>query len=60
MITLIKRLYNKIDKFILSSDTQMTNEFIDEMKGDVYFDMIDSRTQNFIDDIRNKLNEIHK
>lgn len=43
----------------LSSDAQTTDEFIGDMKDKAYFDLIDSRTQNFIDNIRNKLNEIH-
>lgn len=29
------------------------------MKDKAYFGLIDSRTQNFIGNIRNKLNEIH-
>lgn len=43
----------------LSSDAQTTEEFIGDMKGKAYFGLIDSRTQNFIGNIRNKLNEIH-
>ena len=43
----------------LSSDAQTTDEFIGDMKGKAYFGHIDSRTQNFIGNIRNKLNEIH-
>lgn len=43
----------------LSSDAQTTDEFIGDMKGKAYFGLIDSRTQNFIGNIRNKLNEIH-
>ena len=30
-----------------------------DMKEKAYFGLIDSRTQNFIGDIRDKLNEIH-
>lgn len=44
----------------LSSDAQTTDEFIGDMKDKAYFGLIDSRTQNFIGNIRNKLNEIHK
>lgn len=43
----------------LSSDAQTTDEFISDMKDKEYFGLIDSRTQNFIGNIRNKLNEIH-
>ena len=43
----------------LSSDAQTTDEFIGDMKDKAYFGLIDSRTQNFICNIRNKLNEIH-
>ena len=43
----------------LSSDAQTTDEFIGDMKDKAYFGLIDSRTQNFIGAIRNKLNEIH-
>ena len=43
----------------LSSDAQTTDEFIGDMKDNAYFGLIDSRTQNFIGNIRNKLNEIH-
>ena len=43
----------------LSSDAQTTDEFIGDMKDKAYFGLIDSRTQNFIGNIRNKLNEIH-
>lgn len=43
----------------LSSDAQTTDEFIGDMKNKAYFGLIDSRTQNFIGNIRNKLNEIH-
>ena len=43
----------------LSSDAQTTDEFIVDMKDKAYFGLIDSRTQNFIGNIRNKLNEIH-
>ena len=43
----------------LSSDAQTTDEFIGAMKDKAYFGLIDSRTQNFIGNIRNKLNEIH-
>ena len=43
----------------LSSDAQTTDEFIGNMKDKAYFGLIDSRTQNFIGNIRNKLNEIY-
>lgn len=43
----------------LSSDAQTTDEFIGDMKDKAYFGLIDSRTQNFIGNIRNKLNEIY-
>jgi len=43
----------------LSSDAQTTDEFIGDMKNNAYFGLIDSRTQNFIGDIRDKLNEIN-
>ena len=43
----------------LSSDAQTTDEFIGDMKDKAYFGLIDSRTQNFIGAIRNKLNKIH-
>lgn len=43
----------------LSSDAQTTDEFIGDMKDKAYFGLIDSRTQKFIGNIRNKLNEIH-
>lgn len=43
----------------LSSDAQTTDEFIGDMKDNAYFGLIDSRTQNFIGDIRDKLNEIN-
>lgn len=42
----------------LSSDAQTTDDFIGDMKDKAYFGLIDSRTQNFIANIRNKLNEI--
>jgi hypothetical protein len=54
IITMIKN--NMLD---LSSDAQTTDEFIGNMKGKAYFGVIDSRTQEFIGDIRDKLNEIH-
>lgn len=43
----------------LSSDAQTTDEFISYMKENAYFGVIDSRTQEFIGYIRNKLNEIN-
>lgn len=43
----------------LSSDAQTTDEFIDDMKEETYFDIISSRSQNFIDDIKNRLNKNH-
>ena len=55
IITMIKS-----NMLSLSSDAQTTEEFIFDMKGKAYFDVIDSRTQEFIDRIRNKLNEIYK
>lgn len=55
IITMIKS-----NMLSLSSDAQTTDEFISDMKDNAYFNLIDSRTQNFIVDIRNKLNEIHK
>ena len=42
----------------LSSDAQTTDEFIGDMKGNAYFDMIDSRTKKFISETRSWLNEI--
>lgn len=54
IITMIKS-----NMLSLSSDAQTTGEFIDDMKDKAYFGLIDSRTQNFISNIRNKLNEIH-
>lgn len=53
IITMIKS-----NMLSLSSDAQTTNEFIGDMKEKAYFGLIDSRTQNFIGDIRDKLNEI--
>ena len=43
----------------LSSDAQTTDEFIGDMKEHAYFGLIDSRTQNFIGNIRERLNKIH-
>ena len=43
----------------LCSDAQTTDEFIEDMKENAYFGMIGSRTQDFISDIRNKLNKIY-
>lgn len=54
IITMIKS-----NMLSLSSDAQTTDEFIGDMKENAYFGVIDSRTQEFIGDIRNKLNEIH-
>ena len=54
IITMIKS-----NMLSLSSDAQTTDEFIDDMKDNAYFGLIDSRTQNFIGDIRDKLNEIN-
>ena len=54
IITMIKS-----NMLSLSSDAQTTDEFIDDMKDNGYFGLIDSRTQNFIGDIRDKLNEIN-
>ena len=54
IITMIKS-----NMLSLSSDAQTTDEFIGDMKDSAYFGLIDSRTQNFIGDIRDKLNEIH-
>ena len=54
IITMIKS-----NMLSLSSDAQTTDEFIGDMKEKAYFGLIDSRTQNFIGDIRDKLNEIH-
>ena len=42
----------------LNSDAQTTDEFIDDMKDKAYFDVMSSRTQEFIHDIRRMLNEI--
>ena len=53
IITMIKS-----NMLSLSSDAQTTDEFIGDMKDNAYFGLIDSRTQNFIGDIRDKLNEI--
>ena len=54
IITMIKS-----NMLSFSSDAQTTDEFIDDMKDNAYFGLIDSRTQNFIGDIRDKLNEIN-
>ena len=54
IITMIKS-----NMLSLSSDAQTTDEFIDDMKDQAYFGLIDSRTQDFIGDIKNKLNNIH-
>ena len=54
IITMIKS-----NMLSLSSDAQTTDEFIGDIKDNAYFGLIDSRTQNFIGDIRDKLNEIH-
>ena len=54
IITMIKS-----NMLSLSSDAQTTDEFIDDMKDKAYFGLIDSRTQDFIGDIKNKLNNIH-
>ena len=54
IITMIKN-----NMLSLSSDAQTTDEFIDDMKDNAYFGLIDSRTQNFIGDIRDKLNQIN-
>lgn len=54
IITMIKN-----NMLSLISDAQTINEFIEDMKGNEYFDMIDSRTQDFMSSIRSKLNEIH-
>lgn len=43
----------------LSSDAQTTDEFIGDMKKETYFDIVSTRSQNFIDDIKNMLNKIH-
>ena len=42
----------------LNSDAQTTDDFIDDMKEKAYFDVISSRSQDFINDIRNMLNKI--
>ena len=54
IITMIKS-----NMLSFGSDAQTTNNFIDDMKDNAYFGLIDSRTQEFICDIRNKLNEIN-
>ena len=54
IITMIK---NKM--LGLSSDAQTTDEFIVDMKENAYFGTIDSRTQDFISEIRRKLNAIY-
>lgn len=54
IITMIK---NKM--LGLSSDAQTTDEFIVDMKENAYFGTIDSRTQDFISEIRSKLNAIY-
>lgn len=53
VVTMIK---NKVLE--LRSDAQTTDEFIEDMKQNAYFGLIDSRTQLFISDIRDKLNEM--
>ncbi len=55
IITMIK---NKM--LGLSSDAQTTDEFIVDMKENAYFGTIDSRTQDFISEIRRKLNAIYE
>ena len=54
IITMIKS-----NMLSLSSDAQTTDEFIYDMKDNAYFGLIDSRTHDFIGDIKNKLNKIH-
>jgi hypothetical protein len=54
IITMIKR-----NMMSLSSDAQSTNEFIDEMKDEAYFDAISYKSREFIDDIRNQLNGMY-
>lgn len=54
VITMIKS-----NMLCFSSDAQTTDEFIGDMKDKAYFGLIDSRTQKFIGNIRDKLNEIH-
>ena len=44
----------------LSSDAQSTDEFIDDMKGNTYFDIMTSRSQGFIFEMRDTLNEIYQ
>lgn len=54
IITMIKN-----NMLSLSSEAQTTNEFIGDMKADGYFDLIDSRTKEFIGKIRGKLNGMY-
>ncbi|MBO4429906.1 MAG: hypothetical protein J5790_01025, partial [Bacteroidaceae bacterium] len=54
IITMIKS-----NMLSLSSDAQTTDEFIGEMKEDTYFDTIYFKSQHFINQIRNQLNDIH-
>lgn len=54
IITMIKN-----NMLSLSSDAQTTDEFIGDMKNKGYFGLIDSRTQDFIGDIKTRLNNIH-
>jgi len=53
IITIIK---NNIQS--LSSDAQTTDEFIDELKKETYFETISMKSHDFINEIRNTLNGI--
>lgn len=53
IITMIKS-----NMLSLSSDAQTTDEFIGEVKEEMYFETISSKSQDFINEIRNHLNEL--
>ena len=44
----------------LNSDAQTTDEFVDDMKDEAYFDVITLRSQDFINEVRTLLNGISK
>lgn len=55
IITLLNRDRNKMS---LNSTAQTTEEFVSEMSGKEYFDLVSYRSQEFIVEIKNLLNEI--
>ena len=54
IITMIKS-----NMLSLSSDAQTTDEFIGDIKENEYFDVITSRSQEFINEMRDVLNEVN-